>query len=423
MHAHRLRWVQPVIASLLTLALPQACGSAGPTPTASLAAAPSPTRLLALSPTVTLSTLATTATPTLEPTATPGAPVFWFSGPDVTFQDVHFTLPTDLASEIHALAAPATDVLGERYPAYTEFTLVNYNSRNTRFEPRLQIYPVSELGQAGTQVAQELKEILAEKPASLRTGIGIPILPVLNAGQLMDAQVRYLTFTNGSGIRVLTQFAQNTWPISNEGLLYVFQGLTSDGAYYISAILPVAALFLPDHVDDPASVPAVDGVSFPEFNSPNFDADYAAYQRSITDKLNETSPEAFTPSLSMLDDLIASMQVGPVALSSGSPAPESLSTPCLNAPPTRLRIGLFAYVDPDPPLPNNVRSEAGTDQDFIGAIEPGKAIKILDGPKCADGWVWWKVRALETELVGWTPEGDQKDYWLIPCSSQKACHP
>jgi hypothetical protein len=88
-----------------------------------------------------------------------------------------------------------------------------------------------------------------------------------------------------------------------------------------------------------------------------------------------------------------------------------------------LRVGLFAYVDPDPPLPNNLRTEAGKKYDLVGAIEPGKAMKILEGPKCADGWVWWKVRAVDSKLVGWTPEGSQQEYWLIPCPSQKGCHP
>ncbi len=236
----------------------------------------------------------------------------------------------------------------------------------------------------------------------------------------MDAQVRYLSFANGSGVRVLTQFAQNWWPINNGDLVYVFQGLTSDNAYYISAILPVTAPFLPEQVDDPAAVPPVDGVSFPASSSPKFGEEYSSYQRAVIKKLNEISPEKFVPSLSMLDALMESLQVeSDVVTDSSAPS----SSPCLNAPPTHLRVGQFAYVNPDPPLPNNLRKDAGVDQDFIGEIPPGKAMKILDGPKCADGWVWWKVRALETEVVGWTPEGDKQDYWLIPCTSQKGCRP
>jgi len=28
--------------------------------------------------------------------------------------------------------------------------------------------------------------------------------------------------------------------------------------------------------------------------------------------------------------------------------------------------------------------------------------------------VWWKVEAAEDGLIGWTSEGDQEHYWLVP---------
>jgi hypothetical protein len=95
----------------------------------------------------------------------------------------------------------------------------------------------------------------------------------------------------------------------------------------------------------------------------------------------------------MLDDLIASLQIGPVAFQRQSGA-RVASTPCLNAP-TRLRIGLFAYVT-RPALPNNVRRRWVRNM-ISGATNP-EAMKILDGPKC--GWLCGGARALETELVG-----------------------
>lgn len=101
------------------------------------------------------------------------------------------------------------------------------------------------------------------------------------------------------------------------------------------------------------------------------------------------------------------------------------STPaaCAGAPTTRLSAGLFAYVNPEPPLPNNLRSDPGENNELIGYIEPGQSMKILEGPECADGWIWWKVNTLETDLTGWTAEGDGQGYWLIPCASQAQCGP
>lgn len=42
-------------------------------------------------------------------------------------------------------------------------------------------------------------------------------------------------------------------------------------------------------------------------------------------------------------------------------------------------------------------------------------IEILEGPICADGLVFWKI---ESESIpggiGWTAEGDGKEYYLEP---------
>jgi hypothetical protein len=294
--------------------------------------------------------------------------------------------------------------------------LIGYPSRNTRFEPQISVYPVAELGENPTRTVQRLKDLLAEKPSSFMSGI--PILPAIPAGQLVDAQVAYLEFGGGSGIRVLTQFAQNSWPINNADLVYVFQGLTEDDRFYISAFLPISASFLADKVDVPAAVPTIDGVSYPEFKSPDFAAEYGAYQRAILNKLNSTPLEEFQPSLLALDSLIQSLQ-----LEQESSPQDAATLPCVNGLPTRLHLNGFAYVNADPPVPNNLRGEAGKDHPLVGEIQPGEAVKILEGPKCADGWVWWRVRSFDSELTGWTAEGDTQDYWLVPCPSRKDCGP
>ena len=66
--------------------------------------------------------------------------------------------------------------------------------------------------------------------------------------------------------------------------------------------------------------------------------------------------------------------------------------------------------------PNRVRSSPNTTtNNVIGKIDPGKFAKIVDGPVCADGLVFWKV---ESNLIpsgsGWTAEGDGKVHWLEP---------
>jgi hypothetical protein len=261
---------------------------------------PKPTNTLR--PTTTPRPTTTLAPPLAEPTATP----HFISGADIAHQGVRFTCHCSGEQRQRAGAAGRRK-LGNTVPAYTEFTLFNYDTRNAQFEPHLRIYPINELSGSAAETVRELKQRLAEPSAALEGEI--PVLPELHAGQLIDAQIQQLRFGNGSGIRFLTQFAQNTWPINNEGLVYVFQGVTSDGAYYVSAFLPVAAPFLPDKIDNPDDVPPVDGIPFPQWSSSNFDSEYSNYRQTVTQKLNATSAQAFMPDLNALDSLLESLQV------------------------------------------------------------------------------------------------------------------
>ena len=93
---------------------------------------------------------------------------------------------------------------------------------------------------------------------------------------------------------------------------------------------------------------------------------------------------------------------------------------CPGQDPTRLWVGGYAAVTPG--LPNRLRSGAGKSFGSIGQIASGQAMEILDGPQCADGWVWYQVRVLETGQIGWTAEGDgQGVYWLEPCAPGSEC--
>jgi len=80
---------------------------------------------------------------------------------------------------------------------------------------------------------------------------------------------------------------------------------------------------------------------------------------------------------------------------------------------TRLQIGDNTRVTPG--LPNRARSAPGIYSDVLTELLPGTVVKVVDGPVCADGYVFWKV---ESELIpggsGWTAEGDGSGYWLEP---------
>jgi hypothetical protein len=86
--------------------------------------------------------------------------------------------------------------------------------------------------------------------------------------------------------------------------------------------------------------------------------------------------------------------------------------PCPDAALSRLKVGDVAYVTKDPPVGNRVREEPNREANIMGVISPGGGMKIIEGPACSDGWVWWRIKNADFE--GWTAEGDRTSYWLIP---------
>lgn len=91
----------------------------------------------------------------------------------------------------------------------------------------------------------------------------------------------------------------------------------------------------------------------------------------------------------------------------------------VSAPPvcgdgwSRLEIGKFSSVIATNPIPNRVREEPHGDSKVIGGLPVGSMFKIIDGPVCASGYVFWKVESDHIPSgFGWTAEGDGKDYYL-----------
>ena len=103
------------------------------------------------------------------------------------------------------------------------------------------------------------------------------------------------------------------------------------------------------------------------------------------------------------------------------PAPSTTPTPsvtsqaiCPGALVSRLQVGQLGVVNLDPPVANRVRREPSRNAEIVGHIIPGEKFKVMEGPRCADDWSWWRVRSLEQDLEGWTSEGDAEVYWLVP---------
>ena len=82
---------------------------------------------------------------------------------------------------------------------------------------------------------------------------------------------------------------------------------------------------------------------------------------------------------------------------------------------TRLRADGYAKVSEDEPSPNRIRKGPDTGTEIIYRIDPGGILRLVEGPICTDGLIFWKVEnALIPGGVGWTAEGDGTEYYLEP---------
>lgn len=247
-----------------------------------------------------------------EATATAAAP----QGISVSFQNVSFTLPVGLASDAAPSTIPAqTDDNGGPWgagPEHIEFRLDNYNVPAHSFGViQISVYPAQAYANANTGAnisLQRLQGVLSNPSASM-TRESLPQVPSFNAAAMITAQAQRVDFQNGHGLRLISQYGQAAGPISNNGTFYNFQGLTNDGKYYIIAVLPVQAPFL-ENGDDPNAPLPTGGIPFPGYQSIDTKA-FEDYYQAVTDKLNSTPPDQFSPSLSVLDGLMQSLQVNP----------------------------------------------------------------------------------------------------------------
>jgi hypothetical protein len=190
--------------------------------------------------------------------------------------------------------SPAWDVA----PQHEEIKFTGFAINETFLEPQINVYPVQDF------IA--LQPVIAESAATLQKIIldksnepgNVPILPLWNATQVFLAKPAYFDFKDGSGIRYITQYGQAVMPINNHDLFYSFQGLSSDGKYWISAVVPVNHPSIQATYDNP--LPA---------DMDQFMANYAQYTALIRANLDTQPLETFTPSLADLDAMIQSIVI------------------------------------------------------------------------------------------------------------------
>lgn len=233
------------------------------------------------------------------------------SGTPVSFQNVSFVIPEGVATGADAKAVPAqTEAEAPPWdvaPEHIVFSFTGWSKEDTNnMRPTMMVFPAQEYADANPGAGQSLpalKELIANSSASL-TVDSIPPVPYYNAAQTITAQSSRLDFQSGSGIRTVTFYAQFPGPILKDGQFYYYQGLTSDGQYYVIATLPIVS-----PLKSTADNPSADGPTYPDPSTVANPSAYDMYYPAMMEILDAASPDSFSPSLNQIDALIQSITV------------------------------------------------------------------------------------------------------------------
>jgi hypothetical protein len=239
------------------------------------------------------------ATPTTAAGITPTETNTSEPATNATCNELSFYLDPDLATSYHCETVPESNgptpfVI---YPQYTKVSLEGYVLSDRFMKPVISVFPVQKYGQMlPDPVIADVAALQALIAGGAPGSNDLPLLPPQYARQLFFAQYGIVAFRNGSGFRIVTEYAQAYYPVTNHEMFFSYQGITTDGKYWISIILPISHPSLPENGDNP-----------PADLTTNPDPYYA----QMTSQLNAVLPKSFNPSIVKLGALIKSITIQP----------------------------------------------------------------------------------------------------------------
>jgi hypothetical protein len=230
----------------------------------------------------------------------------------VRFDGVSFLLDPTLGRSVNSTlvpgAAPDEEMLGFPHPEAIVFSVYRARAEGER-PPRvgdanvtIRAYRTADLAgyqEVGARAAA-LEALLAERPdladSTAAGADALPFLPAINAAQVLRAAPVYVDAPGVSGIAYLTAYAQDLFPFTSDSIWYTFQGLSTDGEWYVAVLAMLDTDLLPERVTERRVQRAV--------------RDWDTYLARTVQTLEGAEPQAFTPSLVAVDGLARSLTFG-----------------------------------------------------------------------------------------------------------------
>ncbi len=212
-----------------------------------------------------------------------------------------FTLPVEVAA-----GADVTTVLPDdpnegwpefSLPARRMISFSGYSIQDHFHTPVIYVYAFDKLiqgGAFGATNAATLQGLLTDPEFNLQAEGSLPFLPPFNAAQVFHVLEQRIDSEYNSGIRYLTLYSQGLVGVDNYNIFYTYQGISADGRYYISAVLPINSTLL-----------SYDQLTQAELET--IAIDYEAYLTSMIDMISEDNGASLTPTLAALDAMMMSL--------------------------------------------------------------------------------------------------------------------
>ena len=211
-----------------------------------------------------------------------------------------------MAARICPASAGDQSGWNEAHPPYTEFFFQTYSRKNVDYQPSIRVYKGTDDMQNyiyPLSALDELQSTLEQRPQPVTWFQHSPL----------HTREAYLDFANGAGVRGLIQYMQDVFFFTNNGLIYEFNGLTTDGRYFVSVHYPVSVPFLME----------LDGFSLPPNNinpsaiaistwTSSFEQQgqvIQAYNNEALQRFEQMTDSDAFPNLALLDELVKSIQV------------------------------------------------------------------------------------------------------------------
>lgn len=225
----------------------------------------------------------------------------------ITVDDFSFRLDESVATQVNIVPVPGDSLdfaLGRPELPHTALLLYTeaLTPRNSYMPPGdVSIYRLADIAPYPAAQAQieQLQALLAARPLLAAVEGSLPHLPINSFPQMIRGYSRYIDLETMTGISYLVSY-QDLAPYERESFYYTFQGISKDGATYVSAVFRVKALFLPEVAQLPEDAAA-------------FQEGYGDYIDELQAVVNYTTQNDFLPSLFTLDAMIQSFAFDAIA--------------------------------------------------------------------------------------------------------------